>query len=71
MPIQTEVGKNEIFKTSLISNCKRSRGQVEGKLISQKSVRHDSYLNIKVGIEAMISGDANCGVVREFIKMVI
>lgn len=44
---------------------------MEGKLISQKSVRHDSYLNIKVGIEAMISGDANCGVVREFIKMVI
>lgn len=26
--------------------------------ISQKSERHDSYPNIKAGVEAMISGDA-------------
>lgn len=28
------------------------------KQISQKSVRHDTQLNIKVGVEAMILGDA-------------
>lgn len=31
---------------------------MDGKQVSQKSVRHDSYLNIKVAVEAMISGDA-------------
>lgn len=30
---------------------------MDGKQISQKSVRHDGYLNIKAGVEAMISGD--------------
>lgn len=31
---------------------------MDGKQTSQKSVRHDSYLNIKVGGEPMVSGDA-------------
>lgn len=30
---------------------------MEGKWVSQKAVRHDSYLNIKVRLEAMIPGD--------------